>query len=191
MEIAHYLKALNAVHQIPRGLSAYLSHSLNESLCAKHMKIGHAEGHGMYLANIGKGSAKLYAVDKETHEEHIIEFFLPGDFLPTLTNLPSFDDQQLFIEFLEDSSVLSINEKHFSYLPKLFSECTLLYHKIYFTHFLSLLKRSASIKALTAEERFQKLLLIRPSLFNLASVKDLASYLSMHPNTLSMLKAKK
>jgi len=188
METEHYFQALARIGKIPVGMSAYLTHSLKEHRFRRQGKIQAADTQALFLVYLQLGSARLYAVDRETHQQHTIDFYLPGNFLPLLTPAdPSFQ-ADLYIEFLEESAVLAISEKHFRYLPKLFSECTLLCHKIYSSHLLAQISRAILRENTSADDRLLQLTQSRPHLFNVASVKDLASYLGMHPNTLSKLR---
>ncbi|RBQ08914.1 Crp/Fnr family transcriptional regulator [Pedobacter miscanthi] len=188
METKNYFQALSHIDKIPVGMSAYLMHSLKEYRFKRQGKIQAADPQAIFLAYLQHGSARLYAVDRETHEQHTVDFYLPGNFLPLPAPAGHSFQADLYIEFLEESTVLALSEKHFRYLPKLFSECTLLYHKMYSSHLLSQISRMIARENSSADERLMQLSTSRPHLFNVASVKDLASYLGMHPNTLSKLK---
>ncbi|MGN7986127.1 Crp/Fnr family transcriptional regulator [Pedobacter sp. 22226] len=190
MDTKSYLAALEGIQKLPAGLGAYLSRSLREYHFKRRQAISASSPEALFLANMQSGCARLYALDRETQNQHTLEFFLPGDFLPLPTGTPLHAEEQLFIEFLEDSLILGITEKHFTYLPRLFSSCTLLYQKITITHLLAQIRRGISIQETTSRQRFERLARDRPGLFNLAPVKDLASYLGMHPNTLSSFRGK-
>lgn len=190
MDTKSYLAALDHIQKLPAGLGAYLSRSLREYHFKRKQVISVSSAEVPFLANMQSGCARLYALDRETLNQHTLDFFLPGDFLPMPIETPLYAEQQLFIEFLEDSLTLGITEKHFTYLPRLFSSCTLLYQKITISHLLAQIRRGISIQETSSRQRFDRLALERPGLFNLAPVKDLASYLGMHPNTLSSFRGK-
>jgi len=190
MDTRNYLLALEGIQKLSPGLGTYLSTALKEHHFKKKQLISTSYPQVLFLANISSGCARLYALDLETRGQHTLEFFLPGDFLPLHIETPLHSEQQLFIEFLEDSCVLAVSEKHFSYLPRLFSPCSLLYQKITLVHLLSQISRSISIQELPSQQRFDRLVNKRPSLLKVVPVKELASYLGMHPNTLSSLRGK-
>lgn len=190
MEKQKYFEALGARQKLPPGAEAYLSHSVGEHRFSRGGKLGADGGNDIYLAMILSGSAVLYHRDPETREQHILGFFLEGEFAP-FQEITARPNMNFVLEFLEDTVLLGIKRRHFLYIPRIFPECTLLYHKIYSAHYLEQLRRNLDRERLSAAQRFEELKSTRPALLNLISVKHLASYLGMHPNTLSMLRGRR
>jgi hypothetical protein len=191
METALYFTALKKYDQLPIGLEAYLGQALKVQEFKKKHRITTDRPVYTFLDCIMTGAARLYSTDNETHEEHTLDFFFEGDFLPIMPDTAPDPTSTLSIAFLEDTTTLSINERHYLFLPKIFPRTLYLYNSIHQKHYLNQLQRSILREILSAQLRYEQLQVLRPEFSNRVSITDMASFLGIHPNTLSALRGKK
>jgi CRP-like cAMP-binding protein len=191
METQSYFTALRKHQQLPIGLEAYLSQALKAHHYNRKQKITTKTPVQNFLTCIQTGAARLYATDRETQEEQSLDFFFEGDFIPSIYQTALNQEKDLSIEFLEDTITLAISEKHYLFLPKIFPQTTHLYHNIHQKHYLSQIERNILREILSAQTRYEQLQTLRPELSNRISIIDMASFLGIHPNTLSALRGKK
>jgi hypothetical protein len=118
METALYFTALKKYDQLPIGLEAYLGQALKVQEFKKKHRITTDRPVYTFLDCIMTGAARLYSTDNETHEEHTLDFFFEGDFLPIMPDTAPDPTSTLSIAFLEDTTTLSINERHYLFLPR-------------------------------------------------------------------------
>jgi signal-transduction protein with cAMP-binding, CBS, and nucleotidyltransferase domain len=191
METALYFTALKKYDQLPIGLEAYLGQALKIQEFKKKQTITADHPVFTFLSCITTGAARLYSTDSETHEEHTLEFFFEGDFLPIIPHTAPDRTGTLSIAFLEDTTTLSINERHYLFLPRIFPRILYLYDSIQQKHYLNQIQRNILREILSAKVRYEQLQILRPEFSNRVSITDMASFLGIHPNTLSALRGKK
>ncbi|WP_147243649.1 Crp/Fnr family transcriptional regulator [Pedobacter miscanthi] len=191
METEYYFAALRKYDQLPIGLEAYLTQALKTRQFKKKQKITQNTPTETFLSCITSGAARLYSTDRETHQEQSLDFFFKGDFIPLIYHTDLNQKKDLSIEFLEDTTALAITEKHYLFLPKIFPQILHLYHNIQQKHYLNQIERNILREILSAQTRYDQLQTLRPELFNRLSIIDMASFLGIHPNTLSALRGKK
>jgi len=98
--------------------------------------------------------------------------------------LPSYE----YIEALEDGLVWVMSYDELQTLYRLFPEFNL-HRSIMLEHYSALSDERHHFKAhLTAQERYEKLMTADPALLNRVQDKYLASYLGVHPSSLSRIK---
>ncbi|WP_316846451.1 hypothetical protein [Pedobacter psychrodurus] len=194
METALYFTALKKYDQLPIGLEAYLTQALKTQEFKKKQTITANLPPESFLSCITSGAAKLYSTDRETHEEHTMDFFFEGNFLPSIPHIQQIAPAKaidLSIIFLEDTTTLAINERHYLFLPRIFPHIVHLYNNIHGQHYLNQIERTILREILAAQLRYEQLQKLRPELSNRVSITDMASFLGIHPNTLSALRGKK
>ncbi|KRT17767.1 hypothetical protein ASU31_00265 [Pedobacter ginsenosidimutans] len=184
-----YLSALGTNIAVSVGLGAYISYVLaNEHYTARQTIIleGSVINHTAFL---NSGSARLY-LQNEDNEEHTLLFYQENNFFSIEQGAKPYKDNDLYIEFLEDSEVCLIPDKHIENLYKLFPE----YHQIQnglnrnikeilFLHQLNL-------STLDAEKKYNQFLNQFPHISMVCEQKKIASFLGIDPKTLSRLRGK-
>jgi CRP-like cAMP-binding protein len=118
-------------------------------------------------------------------------FMQEGDFV---ISVESFFEQKPSIEFihlLEDSVLISITHHDLQELYRLFPEFNLVGRMIVQRYYVQSEKRLVDMRNQTSKARYLALLKRWPALFNRATVKDIASYIGMKPETLSRLRGQK
>jgi len=126
MNVENYSQKLNAFHSLSPGLTAYIS--------TIAIRTAYKDGHTVFLTRedynfyplIESGSLRLMAIDKDNDEEIVIRTYNAGEFLYHFPNVLPRSRFELYVEFLEDSFVVAISEKHYANLMKLFPDAYLL-----------------------------------------------------------------
>jgi len=188
MEKERYLSKLASYQKLSIGLRAYLNYTVYQTSFRKMEKIplnSTELGSFCYLA---KGSGRLFVYDTETEQETTILFFQPKDILPELKSISKYVKGQLFMQFLEDTELLSIPNIHTRNIHKLFSESTDLIVEINAEIQAKIISVLTCLKICDTQQRLDKLLESFPAVFSQTAVKDVASYLGIHSSTLSAMR---
>lgn len=138
---------------------------------------------------VTKGCLKVYSLDRNG-VEHVsmfaIEDFWTGDLASFIGQQPS----TYFIKALEDSEFLMINKENFERLFIEIPKFERFYRNLYQRSLVSYIKRANQGISLTAEERYEIFLSKYPHIANRITQKDLAAYLGITPEFLSMIRSK-
>lgn len=138
---------------------------------------------------VAKGALKVYTMDisgKPRVSMFAIEDHWTGDMASFLTQQPS----NFFIEAIEDSEVLMISKENWDRLFQIIPAFEKFYRNLYQRSLVSYIRRTNQGISLSAEERYQIFLKKHPSLINRISQKDLAAYLGVTPEYVSMMRNK-
>lgn len=190
MEIQNYISALDALDQLQFGVDTYLTVVLQPHLFPKNHRLEKGNFEEIYLAYIEKGAAILSIIDQDSGEKQTISFYVENTFLPLLSYVDLGPTKELNLEFIEETNIIGISEKHYSNLPKLFTSCIHLYHKIYISHYIQQIKRAELLTLNSAEQRYEIFKITHSNIINRFSIKDIASFIGIHPNTLSAVRGK-
>lgn len=188
MEKEQYLSKLSSYHKLTVGFRAYLSYAMYQTDFSKMEKISLnniALGHYGYLA---KGSGRIYLYDTRNEQEITIMFFQSGDMLPNLKSISRYMQGQLFMQFLENTTLFGIPDNHTTNIHKLFRESATLINEINAEIIAKVIIMLTGLKILNADHRLNKLLESFPKVFSQTAVKDVASYLGIHSSTLSAMR---
>jgi len=138
---------------------------------------------------ITKGCLKVYSLDRNGGE-HVsmfaIEDFWTGDMASFMLEQPS----TYFIKALEDSEFLMISKENYERLFEEIPKFERFYRNLYQRSLVSYIKRSNEGISLTAEERYEIYITKYPHIANRITQKDLAAYLGITPEFLSMIRRK-
>ncbi len=138
---------------------------------------------------ITKGCLKVYSLDR-SGSEHVnmfaIEDFWTGDLASFTLQQPS----TYFIKALEDSEFLTITKDNFERMLQEIPKLERFYRILYRNSLVSYIKRANEGISLTAEERYEIFLSKYPHIANRITQKDLAAYLGITPEFLSMIRSK-
>lgn len=136
-----------------------------------------------------KGCLKVYSLDRNG-VEHVsmfaIEDYWTGDMASYMLQQPS----TYFIKALEDAEFLMITKVNFERLLKEVPKFERFYRNLYQNSLVSYIKRTNEGISLTAEERYEIFLNKYPHIANRITQKDLAAYLGITPEFLSMIRSK-
>ena len=122
--------------------------------------------------------------------EHVsmfaIEDFWTGDMASFMLRQPS----TYFIKALEDSEFLMLSKQNFERLFQEIPKFERFYRNLYQRSLVSYVSRTNQGISLTAEERYEIFLSKYPQIANRIKQKDLAAYLGITPEFLSMIRSK-
>ncbi|GAA4196176.1 hypothetical protein GCM10022289_01480 [Pedobacter jeongneungensis] len=134
-----YTARLGVFHSLSPGLKSYIS------TIAK--KTEYQRGEALFLTSentffplIANGKLQMLAFDIDIGREISIGTYREEDFLYHFVKAVPLAGVELYVKFLEDSSVITISEKHFSNLMKLFTDAYLLNLNFTSFHFSTLFK---------------------------------------------------
>ena len=136
-----------------------------------------------------KGCLKVYSMDNNG-AEHVsmfaIEDFWTGDMASFMLRQPS----TYFIKALEDSEFLMLSKQNFERLFQEIPKFERFYRNLYQRSLVSYISRTNEGISLTAEERYEIFLSKYPQIANRIKQKDMAAYLGITPEFLSMIRSK-
>ncbi|QXU39720.1 hypothetical protein [Pedobacter sp. D749] len=190
MKKEQYLSKLSSYQKLSVGLSAYLNYAMYQTNFSKIEQIPLESTELGSFCYLAKGSGRLFVYDTENEQGITILFFQVQDMLPNLKSISKYVQGQLFIQFSEDTELLSIPNKHTDNIHKLFRESATLITEINAEILAKIIIVSSGLKILDADQRLHKLLESFPAVFNQTAVKDVASYLGIHSSTLSAMRNK-
>jgi CRP/FNR family transcriptional regulator, anaerobic regulatory protein len=140
-----------------------------------------------YGSYVIKGAFRYFKTNDKLEEfttHFAFEDWWVGDLQSTLNQTPA----SLSLQALEDSRVLSINKIGYEFL---FENC-LAYNEFYRINrnkaFNQLTQLSVEKMSKTAEERYEELLEKHPQIFQRVSLKHIASFLGIKPESLSRIR---
>jgi len=188
MEKESYFKKIEYYLNPSVGLKSYLNYILHQDTFKKKQAIKLSDKYFSTLLFINTGTLRLYSITED--EETTILFWQKNQFLMPITMLGTYTKTDLYIEFLEDSTITAYKEKHNSNLYKLFPEYRELISRICQQHLAELILHSTSLAHLDTTTRFENLMKSNPELFNRCDLKIIANYLGIHPKVLSHLRSK-
>lgn len=138
---------------------------------------------------ISEGCIKIYTLDHKG-SEHIsmfaVEDWWVGDLASFITQQPA----NHFVQAIEDSTVLQVSKESFDLLFKQIPKFERFYRMLYQRSLVSFIQRSNQNLKLNAEERYLNFVKNHPGLIQRISQKNLAAYLGVTPEFLSVLRKK-
>ncbi len=143
--------------------------------------------HSSYAFFVESGLLRQYAID-EKGKEHTISFAPENWFVTdresTYFNQPS----TFFIQALEDSTVVMINEDFFHTLSEKIPSFTEFNSRLLHNHIRQLQNRIHQLLATSAEERYLKFIEMYPNILVRVPQTMVASYLGITPESLSRVR---
>jgi CRP-like cAMP-binding protein len=136
---------------------------------------------------IEKGLVRGYYYDdgKEITHWFAQEQEFATSFYSFITSSPALEN----VEALEETEVIKISNAALQHLYKTFQETERLGRIITENYYIKLEERILNLQFKTAKERYQKLIITKPSLLQRVSLGQIASYLGITQETLSRIRA--
>jgi len=138
---------------------------------------------------IREGSARVYYISEAKGEEVTTWFWHKGDFMLALDSFFRQVPTQHHIGLLEDSTLLTVSFAELEKTATLFPRYRHLERSLQEVYRNRMQQHFYDRAALPVKARFEQLMHDHPELFNIAPVKDIASFLGMFPDTLSRLRS--
>jgi CRP-like cAMP-binding protein len=133
------------------------------------------------------GCFRMYKVDTQG-KEHNLQFAIENQWIEDLGSFHSEKPSQLYIEAMEQSTVLQIDKPDLLYLYTNYSKFDRNFRVLIEDQYINLQKRILHSISSTAEERYLDFLTNFPDLFNRISNIQIASYLGVTPEFLSKIR---
>ena len=150
------------------------------------LRTGELARHEYYVVS---GCLKVYNIDEKSAERvsmFAIQDWWTGDMASFLTQEPS----NFYIQALEDSHILQISKEHYDLLFKRIPKFERFYRILYQRSLVTYIKRSDQNISLSAEDRYLNFTKKYPTLINRIPQKDIAAYIGVTPEFLSLLRKK-
>lgn len=139
------------------------------------------------VAYIEKGLLRQFVISDNGKEQNM-DFCCENEFTGDINPLaPGYDDY-LWIEALEDSSLVLISSATIKHMVDVFPEASLVMVKILLPYFDAKCDKEAYIHFSNAKDAYSHFLNRYPGLENRISLRHIASYLGISPETLSRLR---
>ncbi|MFK8054818.1 MAG: Crp/Fnr family transcriptional regulator [Saprospiraceae bacterium] len=136
-----------------------------------------------------KGCLLSYVLDK-AGKKHIIQFAPEGWFISDMNSYFNQTPSELFIEAIEDSTVIPFAKSYEEEAKNLSTEALLDLNTKFRKSLISANKRLISLLSATAEERYLEFTETYPTLVQRLSQKLIASYIGITPEYLSGIRRK-
>ncbi len=133
------------------------------------------------------GCFKMYKVDNKG-QEHNLQFSIENGWITDIGSFYSNKPSELYIEALEQSTILQLNKPDLLYLFTNYPKFDRNFRVLIENAFISLQKRVLQNISSTAEERYLDFLKNYPDLFNRISNVQIASYIGVTPEFLSKIR---
>jgi CRP/FNR family transcriptional regulator, anaerobic regulatory protein len=138
---------------------------------------------------VSEGCLKLYKIDQRGKERNL-QFAIEDEWISDLGSLYSETPSDVYIEALEQSTILQIEVKDLVYLYTHFPNIDRRFRVVIENSFIYLQKRMFQNISATAEEKYLFFFNTRRNLFNRISNVQIASYLGVTPEFLSTIRKK-
>jgi len=138
---------------------------------------------------VSDGCLKLYKIDQSGKERNL-QFAIEDEWISDLGSLYSETPSDVYIEALEQSTILQIEVKDLVYLYTHFPNIDRRFRVVIENSFIYLQKRMFQNISATAEEKYLFFFNTRRNLFNRISNVQIASYLGVTPEFLSAIRKK-
>jgi CRP/FNR family transcriptional regulator, anaerobic regulatory protein len=133
------------------------------------------------------GCFKMYKVDNKG-QEHNLQFSIENGWIGDIGSFHSEKPSELYIEALEQSTILQITKPDLTLLYTNFPKFDRIFRVLIENAFVSLQKRVLQNISSTAEERYLDFLKNYPNLFNRISNVQIASFIGVTPEFLSKIR---
>jgi len=138
---------------------------------------------------ITKGCLKTYSLDM-AGAQHISMFGIENYWTTDMASFISKEPSRFFVEALEDTELLAISRPNYNRLFEEIPKFERFYRILYQRSLMSYIRRSNHGISLTAEERYLRFKEKYPQIIERVKQKDLAAYIGVTPEFMSMMKKK-
>ena len=134
-----------------------------------------------------EGCFKMYKVD-DKGQAHNLQFAIENGWISDIGSFHSEEPTELYIEALEQSTILQISKPDLLYLYGNHSKFDRNFRVMIENAFINLQKRVLQTISVSAEERYLDFLQNYPGLFNRISNVQIASFIGVTPEFLSKIR---
>lgn len=148
------------------------------------LRMGAKCGHSFFIE---KGLLRQFTVD-DKGKEHIIQFAPENWFIADYESVHFAEPSSYFIEALEDTTVLLLDEAFILELAKTNPTFVGFNNKLLYNYIRTLQKRVTQLQSASAEERYLDFIEICPDIILRVPQAMIASYLGITPESLSRIR---
>ena len=172
--------------EITALIDAYLAENSARLVPAKKLLLSPGEycNHTFYVL---KGLLRYYSVDTKGNE-HVLQFAPEGWFIVDRESMFFKKTSNFFIESLEDSEVLLLNEEFLKGFCQNHTEFVEFNNILLHNHIRHLQNRVNELLSLSAEERYLNFMKLYPNIVSRVPQSMIASYLGLAPESLSRVR---
>lgn len=191
METEDYIKHLETYGAVSHGMRAYLRIVVKTNHFQKHHRLSLDKVAFGHYPLISAGAIRLFGTDNETLSENTLAFWFENEFIGCFNNQNTSLASNTFIEFMQDTEVFSIPEKHALSILRLFRESAKIFESYHWEQQSRLFDQLLIRISLSAAKGYKAILRIQPEIARKATVRDIASFLGIDERTLSRIRAEK
>ena len=144
---------------------------------------GQVENH-IYFIN--KGATRNFFI--KDGKDYTVDFQFTDEFVTAYYSLITREPSSVFIELLEDSELVAISVNFLNEFYARYHNGEKIGRLIAEYQYVKRLRKEMDLLSLTAEERYAGLMQRNPALIQNISIKHLASYLGIQPESLSRIR---
>lgn len=175
---------LEQLSPLSYGLESYLNVALKEVSFKKNQLIPNSFFEEFPLIFVTKGTIKTEFEGLKEPGQTFIKFHFQEYFIPRLGELDH-DDYTIRCISIDESVLTVLPLKHELNLRKLFPEYNHIINTLHENQLTGLYKYIFQLRFEDGQQRLDRLLILQPKLFQIASIGDISSAVGVHPHTLS------
>jgi CRP-like cAMP-binding protein len=149
------------------------------------LKVGEVETHMYYVI---EGTFRLFLIKED--KEICTEFGFPDTFMCSFNSFASGKPSIIAIQAVTNAKILRLSKKDVDYFNDISKNSERFSRRTVESLYAQKSQREISLLSTTAEERYIKLLKKQPQIIKIIALKDLATYLGIHPESLSRIRKK-
>jgi CRP-like cAMP-binding protein len=187
MDITQYFKHITPISEAAEAgiISGFerLSHPRKTQLCEQGQLVNH-------LYFIETGLVRMYYINNQG-KDITYAFYTERQFVTVPESFFGRTASRYYIELLEDCTLYSVSHSGLMNLIEGFLEIRLIENHVLREFLLKTSDRIVALQFLSAEERYQKLNELQPSILQRSPLGHIASYLGITQETLSRIRARR
>ena len=140
-----------------------------------------------YIDFVVEGNVRIFFL-AEDKREISIDFCFSNQLIMNLCMRPLSKTSEFYVQALSATKILRMKESDHEYLNRTFTSYQKRRIKIVGNQLSDKVMHQKNLLSLNAEENYQKVMAEHPEIIKQIPVKDIASYLGIHPESLSRIR---
>ena len=195
MSSDEFILLLESYHPEKRALSnqlkAFLGSALHELSYRKKYQLLNENQVPSYAWYLTKGTARVHYYDQYSQQEVTSWFWFKGELVISLNSFFRQHPSGENIQLLEDSTLLRISFADMQIMNRQYPEYRQAEKLLFEDYYSRFNEHSRNMYCQPTRVRYEQLEKTHKELLNIANQKDIASFLKMHPKSLSHLRSGK
>lgn len=148
------------------------------------LKIGNIENNSYILIS---GTVRYYTINDKTEERNLY-FFSDNDYFTAFESYFKKSASAIGLQTISESKILIMHKEKFDFLSDKYHVVEKIRSKILEQFILKSTSIHQDLLSLNSKEKYKKLLAENPQIIKEIPIKHLATYLGIHPNSLSRIR---